>query len=127
MPLVFGVVVSAITVVLFAWGYAQHRRPVPAGWTRHGFLSSALVILLVSLLPAAVGALVVAFIDPSRTLSSLGPVGAGAIAVSLAVAAFVTPRLMRQVTSVTTAEITPFPVRPGGAPVTPQKRFKRAA
>ena len=72
MNIVIGVVLCSAASILFAWGYAQHRRPVPAHWTRHGTLSSGLVLLVVGLLPAGLGPILYSVLNPVTVFSALG-------------------------------------------------------
>jgi hypothetical protein len=128
MSLVIGVVLTAAAVVMFAWGYAQHRRAVPARWTRHAWLSSAFTILIVTMVPGAAGALTVAVTDPALVLATINILGVVAMVAAVAVAWWATPRFIREGRT-TTAEVVSFPVSPGGAPVSPVKprKMKRAA
>lgn len=123
MILVVGVVLSAATILLFAWGFAQHRRPVPARWTRMPGMSSAFTIFLVGLFPGAVGALGMAAIDPGGTLASLNVWGVAAALAAVVLTVVMTPKFIRA-GRLTAAEIVDFPIRPEGAP---SGRVKRAA
>jgi hypothetical protein len=125
MTLVIGVVLTAAAVVMFAWGYAQHRRAEPARWTRYGPLSSAFTILIVTMVPGAAGALTMAVANPGEALATLSIPGAVATVAAVALAYWATPRFIREGRT-GTADVVAFPVSPGGAPVAPQ-RMKRAA
>ena len=114
MILVVGVVLLAATVLLFAWGFAQHRRVIPARWTRYTPLSSGFVIINVAMLPGALGALAAAASKPEEVRATLGLPGIAAIVASIIVAVALTPRFIRQGRS-GTADIVHFPLRPGGA------------
>jgi len=127
MFLTLGVVLSASTVLLFAWGFAQHRRARPAGWTRVGGLASGFAILIVMLIPTAMSFLTLAALHPADTLASLSLWGAGAMAVSVALAWWLTPGLILEGRSGGSSTVHVLPVSPGGAPVKPPGRVKRAA
>lgn len=125
MSLVYGVVLSAASVFLFAWGFAQHRRAAPARWTRYAPLSSAFVILIVSLVPGAAGALTMAAADPAAVVSTMTTWGFVLMLASVIVTFWATPRFIREGRT-GGADVVRFPVAPGGAPVAP-KGMKRAA
>jgi len=116
MSLVFGVVFSAAAILLYSWAFAQHRRPVPAQWTRHGWMSCMVAIVIVTFLPAAGGSLALAVSDPGATWASLNPLGMLAILLAILAVAVGAPRFIREGRGAVAA---PLPVRPEG--------FKRAA
>ena len=55
-----------------AWTYVAHRRPLPAGWTRVGWLSSATVLVVVLDGTFGLGAVLAAAFSPVETVRSLG-------------------------------------------------------
>lgn len=122
MSLVFGVVFSAAAILLYSWAFAQHRRPEPADWTRRGWLSCTIAIVIVTLMPAAAGAIAMAVADPGAAWAGLNLVGLLVIVLSLAAVIWGAPRLIREGRA-GGAEVVNLPVRPGGAP----KGMKRAA
>jgi uncharacterized membrane protein len=116
MSLEIGVVFAAAAVLLFAWGFAQHRRPEPAAWTKKSWLSCAFTLLIVALAPGAVGALASAAVQPAETLATLDPLLGLVALASLALAVWMTPRFIREGRR-GTATIVPMPRAPrGGAP-----------
>lgn len=126
MNLVVGVVLSAATVFLFAWGFAQHRRPVPARWTQFPGASSAFTIFLVGLFPGAVGALGMAAVEPTATLASLNVWGVVAAVAAVVLTVVMTPKFIRA-GRMKVAEVVDFPIRPEGAPTKPAGRPARKA
>lgn len=115
MSLVLGVVLSASVVFIFAWGFAQHRRPVPARWTRFNALSVGFVLMVTMMLPAAAGYLIAAVADPLAALASLNVFGLAAMAAAVALAVHFTPRWVRAGRS-GGAAVVPFPVTPAAGP-----------
>ena len=121
MNLVIGVVICAAAVVIYAWAFEQHRRPVPARWTRISGLSSLLVIFVVMLMPAGIGALGLAVIDPAKTFVTMTVWGAALMAASVILAIWLTPRLVRQGRA-GSAQILGFPSKPRGTPAKPRRK-----
>lgn len=95
MNLVIGVVLSSSAVILFAWGFAQHRRQEPARWTRNSTLSGTFTLVLVGLVPAGLGPIIAAVSDLPATLQSINVVGGLVIVVAVAAAIRLAPRLFR--------------------------------
>lgn len=121
MYLAFGVVILAATVLLFSWGFQQHRRARPARWTKSNFLSSTFTILLVSMVPASIGSLIMAVSDPATVIATLSIPAAVAMVAFPVLALVYSPRLIREGLA-GTADIVEFPVRPGGTPMPPVKK-----
>ena len=108
MYFALGVGLLAAAALLFAWAYAAHRRPVPARWTGREFLSSGICIVITAVLPVGCGYLAVAVLDPAGTVRSLEPISLGLMALSVAAAWALIPRLLRSVPAGASA--------PGAAP-----------
>ncbi len=121
MYLEVGVVLLAAAVLVFAWGYAQHRRAVPARWTRSGFLSSGFTLIVVAVAPAAAGSLAMAAFDPATVLATLDPIGIAAMVAAVALTLWAMPRLIREGKS-GGGHVIRFPAAPGTSPQTPRKR-----
>lgn len=88
----------SVTWVLWTWAYAAHRRPVPLAWTRNGAASTAIVLLVVALLPLGLGSLFAAGVAPMEALREQTLASAVATLTAPVLAILVTPRLRRPLT-----------------------------
>lgn len=106
MDILLGLGVLSASTLLFAAGFAAHRRPVPARWTRLPGLSMLFCVTLTMMAPVGLGFLVKAALTPQTftagTVMWFLPVAA------LAAAALVfTPVLIRSVRKAGTAPVAP--------------------
>lgn len=95
MYLTYASLLLSVTWVLWTWAYAAHRRPVPAAWTRNGAASTAIVLVIVALLPIGFGLLFATGLSPMATLAAQTPASAVATLAAPVLAGLATPRLRR--------------------------------
>lgn len=59
-----GVGLLLVAVVLYAWAYALHNRPVSPAWARHQLFASVVSLILVTLAPLGAGLIAVGLMQP---------------------------------------------------------------
>ena len=55
---VYGVLLLALSVLLFVWAYGQFRAPTPKEWTTSGLAANVIVLGVISLLAFGVGMII---------------------------------------------------------------------
>lgn len=120
MTLVVGVGLLAATVIIYCWAFAQHRRAVPAAWTRIDSLSTGICLVLVTTLAAGICFLIAGLIAPRETLAGMTTASWAALAVEGVAILLVVPpmmRMARKALPVSSGSVTPFPPHgPTGTP-----------
>jgi hypothetical protein len=119
MHLLLGSATLSATLLLFAWAYASHRRPVPARWTRSNALSVAVTVLCVQMLPIGPGFLAAGMLDPATTLHDLGPLVLAGIVAGPILVWLMFGRLIAQGRAPRVANVNLAPAN-GEAPVSPR-------
>lgn len=67
-----GVALLLAAVVLYAWAYGMHHRPVSPGWAKGQLFASVISMILVTLAPLGAGLIVVGLMQPLDSLQIAG-------------------------------------------------------
>lgn len=110
----------AATLAIYLWAFEQHRRMVPAAWSRNNGLSTTICLVIVSLLAAGLCFRAASMIDPAGTLASMSAAGWALLAAEIVAIVVIGPRLARRARAAAErqpASVTPMSPRgPGDTP-----------
>ncbi|MGR3496997.1 hypothetical protein [Citreimonas sp.] len=67
-----GVALLLAAVVLYAWAYGMHHRPVSPGWAKGQLFASVVSLILVTLAPLGAGLIAIGLMQPLDTLQIVG-------------------------------------------------------
>tara|TARA_R110002049_G_scaffold23781_4_gene84535 strand:+ start:37797 stop:38150 length:354 start_codon:yes stop_codon:yes gene_type:complete len=116
MDILLGVGTLAVTALIFAWGFAAHRRSKPAGWTRMPGGSMLFCVAMTLALPIGIGFLIKAVAAPSAQLAGLGLAPVAVVAALVALAILGVPMMLRSVRADQVAQVVTLPDAGGATP-----------